>query len=540
MQDKDLLPGEICELSIEGINHQGEGVARLDGRAVFVSYALPGERVKACITFSKKRLAYAAAADVLSPSPYRAAPRCPFFGSCGGCDLQHAAYSYQLELKHQIVCDVLRRIGGFENPPVLPVLGMENPWHYRNKAELHVEVFAEKKGGKGERGKEERCDGELGREEQHNQKEQKSEEKRQGEKAPALLALGYCRAGSREVIDFESCDLIPAEWHAVICDLREGLSELAVLAHRAGRRFPVKHLLLRQSFFSGEVAVVWVIESASDPCWREWVGRYAPRFMQRFPQIACLAENVNPEGEAARGGGILGKETRVIRGKGFIRERFGELEFRVSPVSFFQVNPLQAAVLYEQVKRYAQLTGSERVIDVYCGVGTITLFLARQAKEAVGIEAVPEAVEDARENARLNRISNAVFYSGNAAEILSWLARGPRSARSRGGRECSLRLGKPGIAASGRQDPSLRTPLVVVLNPPRGGCEKGVLRAVGELAPQRIVYVSCNPVTLARDLRVLADSGYELAEIQPVDMFPQTAHVECVVSLKACAGPATA
>lgn len=492
------------ELSIEGINHQGEGVARLDGRAVFVPYALPGERVKACITSTKKRLAYAAAVDVLSPSPYRAAPRCPFFGSCGGCDLQHASYSYQLELKHQIVYDALRRIGRFEAPPVLPVLGMEEPWRYRNKAELHMEVFP-------------------------GQKDRKEEQKGG---AYAALALGYYRAGSRRVIDFAGCDLIPEEWHSIICDLREGLADLAVLAQNAGRKFPVKHLLLRQSFFSGEIAVVWVIESASDPCWREWIGRYAPRFMQRFPQIACLAENINPDGEAVRSTGVLGKETRVIRGKGFIRERIGDLEFRVSPVSFFQVNPLQAAVLYEQVKRYVRLTGIERVIDVYCGVGTITLFLARQAKEAVGIEAVPQAVEDARENARLNRISNAVFYSGDAAKILSWLARGPRSTRSRGGRECSLRLGEPGVAASGRQDPSLRTPLVVVLNPPRGGCEKGVLRAVGELAPQRIVYVSCNPVTLARDLRVLADSGYELAEIQPVDMFPQTAHVECVVSLK--------
>lgn len=506
--------GAELVLKIEGLSHQGEGVGRAEGQVVFVAGALPGETVRARVVSVQSRLLRGALLEVLEASPQRIEPACEYLAQCGGCNLQHAEYAQQLRLKQQIVKQALQRIGRLPaDLPVKPTLGMVDPWRYRNKAELHVEA-----------------------------------DPKRGE-----VRLGYYEPGSHKVIDIADCLLLSAELREILAAVKAGLRELlsyllqqpdaqtgaefagggelpSITFSESTFAFPLKHILFRQSFLTGEIALIWVVTAPDDLNWRKWVSEFGTELLNKFPKIICLAENINPAPFKT----LLGRDTRIILGRPRILEGIGELRFLLSPVSFYQINPVQTEVLYQHVLDFAQLTGTEKVLDVYCGVGTIALFLARSAAQVIGIEVVAEAVADAKRNAQLNGIKNAYFYKGTAEEWFKPESPGKQS-RGRGKKYEKPAAAEVGISKiqkmyvdQGKFDDRGKSD-VVVLNPPRGGCDKIVLEGVSRLSPERIVYVSCNPATLARDLRFLVDKGYAIREIQPVDMFPQTYHVETVV-----------
>lgn len=506
--------GAELVLKIEGLTHQGEGVGRAEGQVVFVAGALPGETVRARVVSVQSRLLRGVLLEVLNASPQRIEPACEYLAQCGGCNLQHAEYAQQLRLKQQIVKQALQRIGRLPADQVKPTLGMADPWRYRNKAELHVEADQER-----------------------------------GE-----IRLGYYEPGSHKVIDIADCLLLPAELREILAAVKAGLRELllsyllqqpdeqtggefvgggelpSISLSESTFAFPLKHLLFRQSFLTGEIALIWVVTAPDDLNWRKWVSEFGTELLNKFPKIICLAENINPAPFKT----LLGRDTRIILGRPWILEGIGELRFLLSPVSFYQINPVQTEVLYQHVLDFAQLTGTEKVLDVYCGVGTIALSLARSAAQVIGIEVVAEAVADAKRNAQLNGIKNAYFYKGTAEEWFKQQSPGKQS-RGRGKKYEKSAAAEVGISKiqkmyvnQGKPDDQGK-PDIVVLNPPRGGCDKIVLEGVSRLSPERIVYVSCNPATLARDLRFLVDKGYAIREIQPVDMFPQTHHVETVV-----------
>ena len=437
----------MIEIEISGVSHRGDGVGRHEGMAVFVPGALPGERVQAQVTAVKKNLARANLLKVEKPSPERVEPRCASYEACGGCQWQHGAYKEQLYWKTQRVKEALTRIGKIEGAMVHPALCMNDPWHYRNKGQFHVDY-------------------------------------RQGK-----WVIGQYVPQSRQVVSTVACPLFPGEWGSILTKIEQWLKELAT---RGGDpREGLRHVVLRQSWSTGEIMVILVTGKKENPV----AGALSERISREFPRMVSIWQNVNPK----PGPLVLGEKYYHLKGKVAIEEELDGIKFSISPASFFQVNPSQTFRLYRKMRDYAGLTGEETVLDVYCGLGAIALYLARQAKEVIGMESVPQAVKDARANACLNGITNARFLAGPAEEILP-------------------RLQSQGIR-----------PQVIVVDPPRQGCSPKVLEAMVEMEPERIIYVSCDPATLARDLGLLQDKGYRTVEVQPVDMFPQTGHVETVV-----------
>ncbi len=448
-----VQPGEQVVLEVEDLSHSGEGVGRWQGQVVFVPLAVPGDRVRATVVEVKKKYLRARLEEVLVPGPARCRPRCPSFARCGGCHVQHLPYDYQLQYKTRLVRDSLERIGRLTGVKVLPILGMDNPWYYRNKVRFHVA----------------HRDGRLAL----------------GLYAPGSHALGHWMA--RDAV----CHILNGELNnlalmieCLLNKYREGLLD--------GSRTLLSDVTLRKAVATGETMVVLATTKDHWPRQEELAGELAGtgRVTTVVRQTAAL-----PGGELDAG------RTRTLYGRGYITDRLGGLVFRLSATSFYQVNPVQTRVLYEKVREYAGLTGRERVVDAYCGVGTIALFLARQAREVLGMEVSPRAVADARQNARLNNLNNVSFVRGAVEKLL------PRLFDRGGG------------------------PDVLVLDPPRRGCHRSVLEALARYPVPRVVYVSCDPGTLARDLGFLAGHGYRVVEVQPVDMFPQTHHVECVASI---------
>jgi len=448
--------GERLVLEIEGLNHAGEGVGRAGGFTVFVPWSAPGDKLEAEVTSLQKSYARALPRTIVRSSLSRQEPPCPYHGRCGGCQLQHINYSEQLSLKQEIVSDALQRLGGL-NIPVLPVIGMDNPWHYRNRAQYPVAQEGER------------------------------------------LKVGFFERRSHEVVDVRRCLIQHRAGQQAVEAARELIEGLSIPAYdHKKHRGLLRHLLVRSSFISEEVLIVLVTNGSALPAGDRFVAQLAGR----VKNLVGIVQNINRR----RGNVVLGKENLLLWGRDYLLEELGELRFQVSATAFFQVNSRQAEVLFELVRDYAELRGEETVLDLYCGSGAISLFLSGNAARVIGIESYAPAVEDARKNARLNAINNVEFHAGRAEQLL------------------------PAMAGKGYRAE------VAVLDPPRKGCENELLAALVKIQPRRIIYVSCNPATLARDLRYLAASGYNPVKVQPVDMFPHTAHCEAVARIDRTTG----
>ncbi|MBP1995809.1 23S rRNA (uracil(1939)-C(5))-methyltransferase RlmD [Paenibacillus eucommiae] len=458
------------EAEIVGINHDGEGVGRVNGFTLFVAGALPGERVLLKVVHTKKQYGYGKLLRIIEASPERVKPDCGIYEQCGGCQLQHLSYEAQLKVKRQQVVDNLERIGKLrvfredlvqeqgqdksqgQGIIVHPTLGMNDPWRYRNKAQV---PFGEEEGG---------------------------------------LIGGFYAQGSHRIIDMEKCLIQHEANDDVVAEVKKIGKQLGISAYREEtHQGLLRHVVVKVGFRTGEIMVVLITNGTRIPHEREWV----EGIRAAVPGVKSICHNVNTKQTNV----IFGDVTRVLWGSEVIYDYIGEIKFAISPRSFFQVNPVQTDLLYGKALEYAALTGGETVVDAYCGIGTISLFLAQRAGQVYGVEIVEEAIADARKNAELNGITNVHFEAGLAEVVLpAWKSQGVK-------------------------------PDVIVVDPPRKGCELSLLETILELQPRRVVYVSCNASTLARDLRVLENGGYRTVEVQPVDMFPHTTHIESVCSL---------
>ncbi len=441
---------DYIEVVFEDLTHDGAGVAKVDGYPLFVKNALPGEKAKIKVIKVNKGYGFGRLEEILEESPYRVDTPCPIYKECGGCQLQHLSYEGQLLAKEKQVRDVLTRIGKLENVKVHPVLGMSEPWRYRNKAQVPV-----------------------------------------GEREGGLIA-GFYQQRSHEIIDMEACMIQQEKNDEVVQAVKRICTKYGVTAYNEQRhKGSLRHIMARHGQVTKEVMVVLVTRTPDLPN-KE---RIVKEIVEAVEGVKSIIQNVNSKKTNV----ILGDETRVLWGEEVIYDLIGNVKFAISSRSFYQVNPAQTKVLYDQALSYAELTGEETVIDAYCGIGTISLFLAQKAKKVYGVEIVPEAIADANRNAELNEIDNVEFAVGEAEVVIpNWY--------------------KEGIVAD-----------VLVVDPPRKGCDDALLQTIIEMKPKKVVYVSCNPATLARDLRILEDGGYRTVEVQPVDMFPHTTHVECVV-----------
>jgi 23S rRNA (uracil1939-C5)-methyltransferase len=473
LTDAPVNKNDEVTLDIVGLTQDGEGVGRVDGFALFVQGALPGERVRAKVLKVKKQYGYAKMLELLEASPDRAEAPCPIYRQCGGCQLQHMEYRAQLEWKRQHVIDSLTRIGklrvagggsgagdgGADGGVVVhPTIGMIDPWRYRNKAQVPIGMA--------------RADLDDG--------------------AAGSLIGGFYARGSHRIIDMDACVIQHERNDKAVRVVKAIGTRLGIRAYdeTTGRGL-LRHVVVRTGFATGETMVCLVTNGTRIPRADELVDG----IRRALPDVRSIVQNVNMRNTNV----IFGDETRVLWGSDVIYDELDGLRFAISARSFFQVNPAQTVALYRKAVEYAGLSGRETVIDAYCGIGTISLFLARRAGKVYGVESVPEAVEDARRNAALNGIDNASFEVGLAEEVIP-------------------RWREEGVAAD-----------VIVVDPPRKGCDAKLLDTIVRMRPKRVVYVSCNPATLARDLAVLEAGGFRAVEAQPVDMFPHTGHVECVI-----------
>ena len=450
--DAPVSLGASYEIDITGIGDGGEGVGRYEGFTVFVPFALPEERVRARIVTLKKNYAVGVLEFVVVPSPHRIEPPCDAFGTCGGCRLQHVDYAAQLELKTQKVRNVIERIAKLDPAIVKSAAGPSDPWYYRNKMQLPI-------GG-----------------------------------TSASPLLGFYAMNSHDIIAHETC-LIQDDMNnrlARACEELIRMTGVAPYDESTGEGL-LRHAVGRINRDGTEAMLILVTTRplADGDIW-------VRHLREACPILSSVVNNINPK----RTNVILGSENKVLYGNGYIRDAIGELEFRISPHSFFQVNPTQTLQLYEQALLYADLKSDDTVIDAYCGTGTISLFMAKRAKRVIGIEIVEPAVRDAEQNATRNGVTNATFIADDATRAM------------------------PKLYADGVR------PDVVVFDPARAGCTPEVLDAAVMMHPKRMVYVSCNPASMARDLAILAAKGYVATEVQPVDMFPQTPHVECVARVE--------
>ncbi len=444
---------DLIEVTIEDLSEEGTGIGKFEGMTFFIKDAVIGDRVRAKIMKMKKNYGFARLMEVLTPSPDRVEPLCPVARQCGGCQIQAMSYEAQLAFKTRKVESNLKRIGKFEEIPMESIIGMEDPFHYRNKAQF---PFGKNRDGK--------------------------------------IITGFYAGRTHSIIENTSCHLGKEVNEEILEKILAWMNAFHVEPYNeATGKGLMRHSLIRCGFRTGEIMVCLVINGRKIPGEEALVDS-----LKIIPGMTSISLNVNKEKTNV----ILGREVINLWGRPYIEDYIGEVKYQISPLSFFQVNPVQTERLYGKALEYAGLTGEETVWDLYCGIGTISLFLARKARKVYGVEIIPDAIEDARRNASLNGFTNTEFYVGKAEEVLP------------------EKYEKEGVRAD-----------VIVVDPPRKGCDETLLSTMVKMQPERIVYVSCDSATLARDLRYLCDNGYELKRVCPADMFPQTVHVETVVLL---------
>lgn len=534
MEHRSYQKNDIVTVTIEDIGNDGEGIGKAEGYTLFVKDAVIGDTVEARITKCKKNYGYARVEKVVTPSSFRVEPKCRFHRQCGGCQIQAMSYDRQLIYKQDKVRGNLIRIGGFASELVdavtEPIVGMEEPWHYRNKAQYPV-----------------------------------------GYDKNGNLVTGFYAGRTHDIIANTDCALGAPENQVILEAVLDHMRENHVTAYREAEGTGlVRHVLIRTGFRSGEVMVCIVINGKMLPKEKRLVEKLTNLRLadggtgmwmtedRRVPKedevsgnndmeddvilpekgickrLASISVSVNTEYTNV----IMGKEIRVLWGKEKIQDVLGGITFSISPLSFYQVNPVQTEKLYGLALDYAGLTGKETVWDLYCGIGTISLFMAKKAKQVYGVEVIPQAIEDAGENARRNQIDNVQFYVGKAEEVLPAFYEGTL----RGGSTKVYEINKSDKAdidsdeknIAGFSDEQMKHPDVIVVDPPRKGCDEKCLETMLAMWPERIVYVSCDSATLARDLKVLCDGGYELKRVRAVDQFGHSVHVEtvCLLSRK--------
>ncbi len=453
----DWKKNDVFQVQIEDMSDTGEGIGKTDGFTWFVKDAVIGDVVEARVMKTKKSYGFARLMQVLEPSACRVTPRCPSARQCGGCQLQAMSYEEQLKFKENKVRNNLSRIGGLTEIPMEPIIGMEEPWRYRNKAQF---PFGKDKNGR--------------------------------------IITGFYAGRTHAIIEQEDC-LLGVEENQPILDCIRGFMEEYHIApyEEETHKGLVRHVLIRKGFTTGELMVCLVLNGDVEKLKAPEV--LVERLVKLFPShMASISCSINREKTNV----IMGKEIVNLYGPGYITDYIGNVCYRISPLSFYQVNPVQTQKLYGTALEYAGLTGEETVWDLYCGIGTISLFLAQKAKKVYGVEIIPQAIDDARANAKLNHFENVEFFVGKAEEVLP------------------EQYEKNQVYAD-----------TIVVDPPRKGCDSVCLDTIVKMAPEKVVYVSCDSATLARDVKYLGERGYEVKRVKTVDMFPWSGHVETVVLL---------
>ncbi len=453
----DWKKNDVFQVQIEDMSDTGEGIGKTDGFTWFVKDAVIGDVVEARVMKTKKSYGFARLMQVLEPSACRVTPRCPSARQCGGCQLQAMSYEEQLKFKENKVRNNLSRIGGLTEIPMEPIIGMEEPWRYRNKAQF---PFGKDKNGR--------------------------------------IITGFYAGRTHAIIEQEDC-LLGVEENQPILDCIRGFMEEYHIApyEEETHKGLVRHVLIRKGFTTGELMVCLVLNGDVEKLKAPAV--LVERLVKLFPShMASISCSINREKTNV----IMGKEIVNLYGPGYITDYIGNVCYRISPLSFYQVNPVQTQKLYGTALEYAGLTGEETVWDLYCGIGTISLFLAQKAKKVYGVEIIPQAIDDARANAKLNHFENVEFFVGKAEEVLP------------------EQYEKNQVYAD-----------TIVVDPPRKGCDSVCLDTIVKMAPEKVVYVSCDSATLARDVKYLGERGYEVKRVKTVDMFPWSGHVETVCLL---------
>ena len=459
MKKNDTAVVEITDIGVSG-----EGIGKVNGYALFIKDAVIGDRVEVKVMKAKKNYGYARLMKIIEPSADRVEPKCVYARKCGGCQIQEMSYKKQLAFKEQKVRGNLERIGGFA-PELLdevmePIVGMESPFHYRNKAQF---PFGTDKEGN--------------------------------------PVTGFYAGRTHDIIANTDCTLGVPVNQEILEIILEFMRRHGVASYdeRTGKGL-IRHVLIRYGFTTKEIMVCLVINGSEIPHAEELLEKL--RGMEGMTSIS-----ISPNTE--RTNVIMGNSYEVLWGQGYITDYIGNIRYQISPLSFYQVNPVQTEKLYSLAMDYAELQGGETVWDLYCGIGTISLFLAQKAGQVYGVEIIPQAIEDARRNADINGIENAKFYVGKAEEVLP---------------EYYESFAREHDGKTARAD-------VIVVDPPRKGCDETLLDTIVKMQPERVVYVSCDSATLARDLKILCGNGYELKKVRAVDQFPMTVHVETVCLL---------
>lgn len=444
-----LKKNEVHTGKVIDLTHEGHGVVKIDRYPVFVPNALIEEEIEYKLIKVKKNFAIGKLLEVKNKSKDRVEPTCVYYYKCGGCQLQHMTYQAQLNMKKEQVVNLFHRKGPFEDTPIQPTLGMEQPWRYRNKSQIPV-----------------------------------------GKDKDNKAIMGFYRQRSNDIIDMDSC-LIQDEQHQNIMNyVKHWFNELNMSIYdEKNKRGLMRHLVIRTGYHTDEIMVIFVTNGKKF----KNANVLVQKLISEFPNITSIKQNINDTHSNV----IMGPQSVTLYGKDKIVDELSEVTFNISDQSFYQINSAQTEKLYQKAIDYAQLTGEEIVLDTYCGIGTIGLYMAPQAKHVYGVEVVPSAIKDAQENATKNQLNNTTFECGKAEDvILEWKAQGIK-------------------------------PDVVMVDPPRKGCDETFIKTLLKLNPKRIVYISCNPSTQQRDAQLLSDN-YHLVEITPVDMFPQTTHIETV------------